>query len=237
MDREIRLGLDIEAKRVSGENDGYSEMLIAACKARIREACDELPDLMMLDALEKNCSNKEFFTAITNRVKERVAWVQKHLTISSNNQKKLINERLDSLHVLPCTEQNTSEKNALENKLAKILNSEMRNLIQDKRYLECVNFEKASQNFINIVKNCKASDDIHKIKDNNGNNFKNESDLKTHITNFYKNLYRKDELPSDTSIESFLGDDITNNPLVLNSKLTQVEKDNLDRPPNYYRNR
>jgi hypothetical protein len=72
------------------------------------------------------------------------------------------------------------------------------------------------------------------IKDDKGQPFASDDERKKYITNFFADIYKEQKpdppIDYDTCIQEFLGPDIINNPVVLNSKLTVQERDDLDRP-------
>jgi hypothetical protein len=67
------------------------------------------------------------------------------------------------------------------------------------------------------------------IRDPDGNNFLNQTDRNGYIREYYANLYKKDCWVGG-EIKEFLGPDISNHPLVLASKLSEQEKEELDAP-------
>jgi hypothetical protein len=99
--------------------------------------------------------------------------------------------------------------------------------MQEKKLFENLNFEKPSKSFIEISRAIKKQDDISCIKKNDGTPFENDNERNEFITNFYSDLYRKDDSVSG-GIEDFLGEETCNHPLVRDSKLTQEEKMRLE---------
>jgi hypothetical protein len=72
------------------------------------------------------------------------------------------------------------------------------------------------------------------LKDNNGTPFISDKDREKHIVDFFSDIYSKpkQDPPIDYTrcIEEFLEQEILNNPVVTNSKLTVQEREDLDRP-------
>ncbi len=87
---------------------------------------------------------------------------------------------------------------------------------------------------MSLVKNSTKSDCPTKICNNNGMPFGNTADLKQHIGDYFKNIYKKVDtgnfLGNVENINNFLGDDIVGRREVANSKLTEAEKLDLDLP-------
>jgi hypothetical protein len=92
---------------------------------------------------------------------------------------------------------------------------------------ENLTHEQPSKTFLDLAKAIAKNDDISVIRDSEGNIFNSENERDKHITDFFSNLYRKDEEVGG-SIEEFLGPDICQHPLVQNSKLTNFEREGLD---------
>jgi hypothetical protein len=87
--------------------------------------------------------------------------------------------------------------------------------------------------FLATAKGTRSAAKISDIKDDNGNPFNDEQDLKNYIVNYYANIYAPKpdtDLNLPGCIEDFLGPDICNRPEVINSKITQTESDMLSRP-------
>ena len=78
---------------------------------------------------------------------------------------------------------------------------------------------------VNTCKDCPTEC----LKKEDGSNFNSNDDIKDHVLNFYSKLYRPDPETAG-EIEDFLGPAIASHPLVTNSKLTEVESRELDKP-------
>jgi hypothetical protein len=115
----------------------------------------------------------------------------------------------------------------LERKILEINDFEIRHLMGGKKIFDILNYEKPSKNFLNLAKVINKGDSLSVIKNDNGEEFETDNLREEYITNFYSNLYRKDE-GIEGSIEDFLGEEISNSSLVQNSKLTNIKRDELD---------
>jgi hypothetical protein len=115
----------------------------------------------------------------------------------------------------------------LTNKLNTLLDTKLREQMLDWKISEVLHVEKPSQHFLDIAKKGKKEGNISEIRDDTGTEFESESDRAVYIRDFYANLFSY----TDTigSIEDFLGPDICNSNLVKSSKLTDREKNRLDR--------
>jgi hypothetical protein len=122
---------------------------------------------------------------------------------------------------------NAETKLALIDKLNILQDIKIREQMHDWKISEILNDEKPSKHFLDIAKKGKSGSDVNEIRDNTGNVFDSKEELNEHIRCFYKKLYEKKDTIG--TIEEFLGSEICNSELIKNSKLTEDEKDNLDR--------
>ena len=105
--------------------------------------------------------------------------------------------------------------------------TEIRDRLQDLKIFEILNAEKSNPHFFDLAKKSAAVEKLSDICDGNGNLLLSGEDLNHYITNFYSNLYRRDE-SVEGEIEDFLGQDICQHPLVRDSILTNEEMIILD---------
>jgi Reverse transcriptase (RNA-dependent DNA polymerase) len=154
-----------------------------------------------------------------------VGSIQNKLNKFKNIKRDLLSKKLSVWY------ENYSENEHLilqtERELDAINDLELSCILDEKKIFENLNFERPSKAFLDIARNCGKGDNLTTIKDENGLDFDSEHDRDNFITNFYADLYRKDQGIEGT-IEDFLGPDITNNHLVRNSKLTENEKLTLE---------
>jgi hypothetical protein len=107
---------------------------------------------------------------------------------------------------------------------------------------ERLNSEKITPHFMNIFRGAVGENsDLGNICDDNGVEFLTEKSREEFITNTFADVYKKNRTDPDTGmvienlpdlpencISEFLGD-VSEHPSVINSKLTNEEKNNLDR--------
>jgi hypothetical protein len=190
----------------------------------------KLEDMTPLDTLEqsvKNCSESNFFIALTNEVRQAGSRTQKFLGKLDRIEDLTLGKQLEMLK----TEYNTNATQIaeIENRLKIKRDIKLREKIKDCKIFECLNAEKATPLLLNLAKKTGSGDSLNNIRDNNGSNFANETDRNGHISDFYRSLYQPD-LTVQGTIEDFLGPVICSHPMVLGSKLTLLEKNHLDRP-------
>ena len=120
----------------------------------------------------------------------------------------------------------------LEDELGLILEAELEDKIRNYIKMESLNQEKMTPTFLNMAKSF-TNDSISVICDGDGIPFGTAAERGEFIADFYRNLY---EIPAAKPpvltgcIETFLGPDILNNPIVLGMKLTEEERTRLDTP-------
>jgi len=120
----------------------------------------------------------------------------------------------------------------LESQLNMALENEILDKVKNYIKSDIINNEKMTPRFLSIAKSINPGN-MESITDMQGNCFPGRAERAEHIVNFYEQLYK---LPADAphdlagSVEQFLGPEICSHPAVVAMKLTQVERDRLDRP-------
>jgi hypothetical protein len=92
--------------------------------------------------------------------------------------------------------------------------------------------EKISPKFLQLVKSTAPVADMSVIKDDNGVAFGSENDRKNFITGYYSNIYSEvpgQVLAGEDCIQDFLGPEITNHPDIINCKVPDNIKTELER--------
>jgi Reverse transcriptase (RNA-dependent DNA polymerase) len=120
----------------------------------------------------------------------------------------------------------------LETKINTIFDLEAKSELENFSTFEILNSEKMSPAFSATAKGTRSAAKISDIKDDNGNAFDDENDLKNYIVSYYANIYAPKpdtDLNLPGCIEEFLGPEICNRQEVLNSKITQAEQVMLSR--------
>jgi hypothetical protein len=107
-----------------------------------------------------------------------------------------------------------------EKKLDGIVGAKLRSKLESNRNYEIFNNEKITPNFVNLAKGTKSEAALSDLRDDTGNLFENENEMKSYVRDFYKNLYKKptvDENFNENCIQEFLGEEIVNSRLVQDS--------------------
>jgi hypothetical protein len=108
------------------------------------------------------------------------------------------------------------------------------NFVCEKNSLfENIHTERITPFFLKVIKGNINLSSQNSIKDAGGVAFANDTDRKEYIREHFAKIYRKDpNEPEDLTgcIENFLGEELVNNPVVAESKLSQEETTTLDQP-------
>jgi hypothetical protein len=116
-----------------------------------------------------------------------------------------------------------------ERELANVIETELKAELEHMRVFDKLNSEKITPHFMALAKKSGTDESLTDIKNDNNEDFAGLPEQEKYITDFYKGLYSKRDTIAElnTSIEDFLGN-IANCETVLNAKLTDAEKDDLD---------
>jgi len=123
---------------------------------------------------------------------------------------------------------NINDIKKIESELTKMSDEKYKTKMQDKKIYDILNTEKAMPSFLSLSKINTTEPTLDCLKNNNGEDFETQEDLHAHVLNFYSSLYRLDQAVQG-EIEDFLGPEISAHPMVLGNKLTDLEKNILDR--------
>jgi hypothetical protein len=121
----------------------------------------------------------------------------------------------------------------LENELRSMDETELNFVCEKNSLFEKIHTERITPFFLKVIKGNISLSSQNSIKDAGGVAFANDTDRKEYIREHLAKIYRKDpNEPEDLTgcIENFLGEEIVNNPVVAESKLSQDEKTTLDLP-------
>ena len=198
--------------------------------AEIRIILDRYP---LNDFLEsrRTVEDDSFMELYINSVRNDVISYQSYILKLKNQKRKHLEAKLLNLK-LDCAV-NLLEISEIESELSKLSDSEISNAIKKNPLFAHLNSERITPFFMKMIKGNNNLSSLGSVLDYNGNNFFNDSERKTFIRRHFEKIYEKDPNENDNisgCIEDFLGQDIVNNPIVTSRKLSQDEKDTLDRP-------
>jgi hypothetical protein len=119
----------------------------------------------------------------------------------------------------------------LEARLSNVVDGELRDELSLHRNFEKLNDEKITPYFMSLARQPNSDALLSDIRNDNGADFISSNDRETYITDYYRDLYKNkdnDNIDGD-AVVNFLGD-IATHPDVVNSKLTENERLDLERP-------
>ena len=195
----------------------------------LRLECDNL-DIKNQDL---SIEDDMFMEVLLNAIKNEMISYQSFIKKSKYGLRDGIILRLGELKSAHPTEENAITINTLECALNKIRDDEIRQCIESTPLFDHLHNEKMSPVFLKLAKLSNSGSSLSDIKQENGEVFNSNIDRQNFITNFYTGLYKiPDDAPDNVEgcIEEFLGPDILNHPIVLDSKLLPNESLALDSP-------
>jgi hypothetical protein len=199
-----------------------SETLIAEKIGEINQSLNTIPTSSELWHRSVHNPN-ETFKNLLNRIRNRALSTQKHMIRIQDLAIAEIKKKMGKVK----RETNNDLYEKLSNNLNTLVDTKLREQMLDWKISEVLHVEKPSQHFLDIAKKGKKEGNISEIKDDTGTEFESEVDRAAYIRDFYANLFSYTDTTG--SIEDFLGHEICNSNMVKNSKLTESEKNRLDR--------
>jgi len=220
---------NIERRMAVEGNNNLDEMVVAGLRAEVQLLSEELPTTQYLENLSLGCEPEIFFETLINCIKNNVLSHQATVFRTRNLRKKLLAKEIAFL------KQNFLQNKVLilekERQLPNLVESELRDELLHYKKFENLNDEKITPHFMSIVKTKNAGDSLENIKHHDGSEFISKDELKKHIGEYYKDIYKQPcNKSSRTTIEdvnNFLGP-VANHPTVLNAKLSELEKIELE---------
>ena len=223
---------EINAVEMSMALNGFTnvqDLILNGKRAEIRLLFDDMPNLDYFENLGHDFEPEIFFQTIVNGIKNNVlshqASIFKLRFEKKNRLSLLITDLKKNFN------QNTVEILNVERQLSELVEGELRDELLHFKKFETLNAEKITPYFMNLVKSISNTGSIMEIKKDDGTNFENENETKDYIQNYYKDIYSQQDNDAKHSnietINTFLGP-LKNHPIVLESKLTDAERDELD---------
>jgi hypothetical protein len=121
----------------------------------------------------------------------------------------------------------------LESVYNNIVDSEILLKVRSTKIFSCLNSEKPTPIFLGLARSSNSASKLNNIQRPDGSPFATDAEWTEEIVSYFENIYRRpitDSTDYSNCINTFLGDDIINHPLVKNSILTDDENAILDRP-------
>ncbi len=209
-------------------------MLIEGKRGEIRGNLENLPSMEFLDSLTLTHTHDIFLETLILCVKNNALQEQRRLIKIKNLKKSDLISRVKSLKKVNFEDRDNNAIFRAEAALSNFVEKELKNELENYKKFELLNAERITPHFMSLVKNSTKNDCPTKICNNDGVPFENTADLKQHIGDYFKNIYKKVDngnfLGNVENINNFLGDEIVGKREVVNAKLTEAEKLDLDLP-------
>jgi hypothetical protein len=184
-----------------------------------------------LATIPLSCEDDVFMEVLLGNLKGAIlslqAWQRKVSNIKKGNIIAEINNLRNDFLI------HSDRITELEEELNRIAEGEIRERIKAMKIFEGLHSEKPNSLFLSLAKNSNKGDSLGKIKKPGGGDFDTVEERGEYIADFFEKLYKKPENLPDTYeniIEDFLGPDIVNSDVVMQSKLTPEERDEMECP-------
>ena len=117
-----------------------------------------------------------------------------------------------------------------ERELSQFLDRKLKKELENYQKFECLNSEKITQHFMNLVKSKAKEALLDEIVDENNQDFVDNNTREEFICTSFETLYKppNNEQLEPNSVETFLGDTALH-PTVANAKLSQRDKEMLEK--------
>jgi exonuclease III len=187
-------------------------------------------NIRTLEQLDLNCDRMTFMEVLLNNIRNEVVSFQSFFFKWTKKVKAMLKKDLEILKT-NYTE-NSEQIFHKESTLNKLLDEEARRELEHFSMFEILNMEKMTPAFLNIAKQTKSSAKLADICNDAGEKFDSDTELKNYIRKYYAEIYK---VKPDTErnvigcIEKFLGPEILANPNVRNRKLTEEQRESLER--------
>jgi len=229
--RTCTLQRELVALRLKEAEDGFDQTRadrITVTKNAIKNNLDLLPNLDELQNMEINCERDIFLEILIMAVKNSSLAHQHSFFMVRNARRNFLDKKLTSLK--NNFDANSGEILRAERDLNRIVESDAREEILKMKNFEHLNNEKITPYFLSLAKKLQHSETLLDIMRDDGTQFACNLERDQYIKNYYADVYKRvPDTVTDQPINNFLGD-VVDNPNVIASKITDVEREELDSP-------
>ncbi len=228
--RLLREFNDLSEQEIREPHNNLIPLLKAGALTNISMQRDLIWPIEKFSGLSLTCSDDFFLEALSSNIKGSVisfqTWVKKLEYL-----KKLI--IIKDLNLLKSNYQENFEQiTKLECALNSLVDAEILLKVKSMKIFSSLNCEKPTPIFLGLARLSNSSVKLANIHRSDGSPFNSDPDRVEGIVSYFENIYRSpitDCTNYTGCIDNFLGDIIANHPIVKNSKLTDAEKNILDR--------
>ena len=196
-------------------------------EATITDLCSNFPTIEDCYLFPCTTSPEIFLDILLMNIKNSIISFQSHYKSKASAYKNELKKKLYSLKNLRYHYDDvSSEINDIESQLSSFEDVECIALIQDSKFFNILNLEKASKPFVKILKNSSNKNCLASLTDNNGQRFLDLQARDKYLVDHFKSKF-ENPFPLSSNIQTFLGN-FRNHPLVQQHKLTDIERDSLE---------
>ena len=173
---------EIELRMALNGFNEHDDLIINGKRGEINLLFDEMPNLDFFENLSLTHNPKIFFQTLVNCIRNNVLSHQSDVFKLRNAKKYFFKKQLNFLK--QNFNNNAMEILRLERNLSTLIEGEIRDELSHYKNFECLNNERMTPHFLNLVKGSRSEDNLSDIKRDNGENFSNKSELKQHVFDY-----------------------------------------------------
>ena len=222
----------LRGKLVTGDLTDEEEIEVTDLAESMEEEWTQVLSYDALQLLPRYVDDDCFFESLIKKTTSAALSLQKSHSLAESGEKSRLISSLRDLKKNGGFDTNFDLICEIESKLNSIEERINNDKVQNYLKTDVLNNERITPFFLRIAKTIN-NDSLTKIKKPCNGEFISHREREQYISKFYKDLYTVPvgaPINYDGCIENFLGADICAHPLVLNSKLTDEEKADLDSP-------
>jgi hypothetical protein len=197
----------------------HADLVRSGTVGNIKEILDDIPILALTHGeLAEGIGDDLFMETLVNNLKNDCVSYQVFINRTISNTVSSVEAKLAVLKDNYLD--NCEEIFGLERRLNEINDARLRSKLESNRNFEILNNEKITPNFVNLSRGSKSESTLSDLRDDSGDPFGSDIEMKEYVRNFYKNLYRRPAADlnfNENCIRDFLGEEIVNSRLVQDS--------------------
>jgi hypothetical protein len=197
----------------------HVDLVRSGTVANIKEILDDIPILALTHGeFAEGIGDDLFMETLVNNLKNDCVSYQVFINRTISNTVSSVEAKLAILKDNYLD--NCEEIFGLERRLNEINDARLRSKLESNRNFEILNNEKITPNFVNLSRGSKSESTLSDLRDDSGDPFESDTEMKEYVRNFYKNLYRRPAADlnfNENCIRDFLGEEIVNSRLVQDS--------------------
>jgi hypothetical protein len=201
-------------------------------RARVAEAWTDVISYERLQNYPRNCDDDIFFESLIMYTSKAAMTLQSRAILAENCERTGLLGRLKKIKQNDRYEAEFDTVKEIESRLNQIEEKINEDKVTNYLKSQILDNEKITPHFLRLAKTLNP-DSLEKIRKPDGTAFNSNRERENYIVGFYKSLYSLPEnMPENFNncIEDFLGPDICANPVVINSKINDQERNELENP-------